>query len=139
MERSASGWSLVECLAALSVVAITTAAAAPSVSAVLAGTRLRTATVQVAAALERVRAGAAAEGRAWELRVVGPSAFVLGAVDDATAHERLPAGVVFARVNSGGRIRISPTGTAENATIVVALGGRERRVTLNQRGRITVE
>jgi len=137
--RRSGGWSLLECLAGLAVVAIVLGAAVPSVSGALAVVRLRSGVVQLGAALERVRAGALAEGRSFELRVVGPDAFELGPVGDWTVRERLPRGVVFAAVTSGGSVRVSRSGVAENATFTVSLGDRERRVTVNQRGRITVD
>lgn len=137
--RRSGGWSLLECLAGLAVSAIVLAAAVPSVSGALAVVRLRAGVVQLGAALERVRAGALAEGCSFELRVVGPDAFELGPVDGWTVRERLPRGVVFAAVTSGGSARVSRSGVAENATFTISLGDRERRVTLNQRGRISVD
>jgi type II secretory pathway pseudopilin PulG len=134
-----AGWSLIECLAGLALTALVLAVAVPSVSSALASVRLRAAAIQVGAALARVRSGALAEGRPFELRVVGEDGLELGAVGGAPARERLPRGVVFAGATSGGAVRVSAAGVAENATFTLAIGGLERRVTLNQRGRITIE
>jgi type II secretory pathway pseudopilin PulG len=137
--RASPGWSLIECLAGLALMALVLAAAVPSVSSALASLRLRAAAIQVGAALARVRSGAVAEGRPCELRVVGDDGLELGVVGETLARERLPRGVVFAGATSGGAVRVSPSGVAENATFTLASGGLERRVTLNQRGRITIE
>src|SRR5262249_6428987 len=129
--RSNPGWSLLECLGGLAVAGGVCVAVAPSVSAALAGVRLRAGAGPVGAALGRVRAGALAEGRAFEFRVAGPAAFAVGPVGASSAHEQLPRGVVFGTVTSGGVIRVSASGVAENATVTLSTAGRERHVILN--------
>ena len=133
------GSGLVETVVALAILALLVAIATPVVSSVLAGVQLRSGTTRLCAALLRGRAAALAEGRPWELRLSSGDAFATGPVGGVAVEEHLPRGVVFAGATSGGRVRFSPAGSAENATFVLSASGRERRVVLNQRGRITVE
>lgn len=137
--RGAPGWSLVELLIGFALLAIVAVAVAPTFSAALGGLHLRAAAVQLGAALVRGRAGALAEGRAWQLRVIDAAAYGLGPAGGEESREALPGGAAFASVTSGGTVRFAPSGTAENATFILTLAGLERRVVVNQRGRITVE
>jgi hypothetical protein len=53
--------------------------------------------------------------------------------------EPLPAGTFVAAATSGGDVRFSAAGLADNATFTLGAGALRRRVVVNQRGRVTVE
>jgi prepilin-type N-terminal cleavage/methylation domain-containing protein len=137
--RSAGGWTLLECLVALAVLAIACAAVVPSASSALAAVRLRTAALQVAAAIARSRSGALTEGRTWQLRLTGPAAFEVGALGAPAMREVLPPGAAFDTGASRASVRFSASGVADNATLVLRVGERRQRVVVNQRGRITLD
>ncbi|HZR82087.1 MAG TPA: hypothetical protein VFD92_13405 [Candidatus Binatia bacterium] len=134
-----TGWSLLECLVGIGVAAIVAAATVPGLARSLASVRLRTASLAVAAALARGRAGALAEGRTWEFRIVASDAFEVAALGSSAAREKLPAGAEFGPATSGGTVRFTQSGTAENATIALRLAGQETSVVINQRGRVTLD
>lgn len=134
------GTSLVEALVAIAVAALALGAGLARVPGAMGAVRLRGAAVQLGAAMMRARAAAVAEGRAWELRCAGESAFEIAAPGDPPQRESLPPGIRFAATTSGGSVRFLPAGSAENATFVLRSdGGGERRVVVNQRGRIAVD
>lgn len=134
------GRSLVETLAGIALALGLSGAAAVSIPPTVRGVRLRGAAVQLAAAMVRARAAAIAEGRAWDLRCQGDLAFDLGPIGGDAVRESLPAGIRFASATSGGAVRFSPSGAAENATFLLEdAAATRRKVVVNQRGRITVE
>jgi len=51
---------------------------------------------------------------------------------------RLPATVAYAAVPARQRVSFGGLGNAENATITLAAGRRQRSVVVNQRGRVRV-
>jgi hypothetical protein len=46
---------------------------------------------------------------------------------------------VYQSLPSALRVRFSTVGTADNATVVLAAGGRARRIIVNQRGRVRLQ
>ena len=133
------GFTVVEVVCALAIAGIALATIAPRVGAMREALQLREACVRLQAAIVRGRVGALAQDRAWELRVTGASTYRLGPVAGPSAVEELPAGVSFAGTTSGGSVRFSPLGMAENATLELRLGASTRRVVVNQRGKVTFE
>jgi type II secretory pathway pseudopilin PulG len=129
---------LLETIATLGVIAIVIAAAAPHASGVLAALELRAGTVRVAGAMIRGRMAALREGRTWVL-AAAPRELSLGPLGEDPVRERLPGRVRVRSATSGGEVRFAPSGSAENATFTLAVDGREERVVLNQRGRVTLE
>ena len=53
--------------------------------------------------------------------------------------QALPPGIAFSSLPSTLRVRFGTTGTADNATVVLASGPRTRRVVVNQRGRVHIQ
>lgn len=133
------GFSLLEVIVALAIGAIVLGATAPMVSALLGMVRLRTAAVEFGSALLRARSAALAEGRSWEVRRTAAGSFSVGPAGASGAPETLSGGATFGSATSGGTVRFSPSGVGENATFILTLGGREQRVVVNQRGRVTLE
>jgi Tfp pilus assembly protein FimT len=138
----AIGLTLLETVVVLALAATLCGAAAPYAAGVLAELELRDAAVRVAAALVRGRSAALRDGRTWHIVADGRT-LSLGPVGDEGEREEeretLPGRVEIASSTSGGEVRFSPSGMAENATFIVALDGRSRRVIVNQRGRVTLE
>lgn len=135
---SISGFTLLETLVALAVAALVAAAAFPVAAGMLRDLELRGAVVRIAAAMIRGRTAALREGRSWALAARGRS-YSLGPVGEEGASEPLPGRVAIAAATSDGEVRFSPSGMAENATFTVVLDAAERRVVVNQRGRVTLE
>jgi len=134
----AIGLTLLETVVVLALAATLCGAAAPYAAGVLAELELRDAAVRVAAALVRGRSAALRDGRTWVVVAAGRT-LSLGPVGDEGERETLPRRVEIAASTSGGEVRFSPNGMAENATFIVAVDGRSRRVIVNQRGRVTLE
>ena len=65
--------------------------------------------------------------------------FVWRLIGPALETHALPAGIVFSALPSALRVRFGTTGTADNATVVLASGPRSRRVVVNQRGRVQIQ
>jgi prepilin-type N-terminal cleavage/methylation domain-containing protein len=135
---SERGFTLLEGIVVLAIAAVLCGAAVPYAAGVLAELELRNASVRVAAALVRGRSAALRDGRTWVLLAAGRTLSLapLGAQGE---RESLPDRVAVASSTSGGEVRFSPNGLAENATFRIVLGARERRVVVNQRGRISLE
>jgi type IV fimbrial biogenesis protein FimT len=132
------GASTFELMAAIALVAILTGAAVPSLRQSASGVQLRSASVQLAAALLRARTAAMIEGRTWSV-VAETSSYTVGPLGERGEREKLPAGVQFVAANSGGDVRFSPSGTAENATLTLGVASLTRDVVVNQRGKVVYE
>jgi type IV fimbrial biogenesis protein FimT len=137
-DRATRGASVIELLSAVALLALLLGSAAPSLQAAASGLRLRDASLRLVAALERSRAAALSRGRTWTVRAATDS-FTTGPLGEPGTREVLPAGVVFTATTSGGEVRFSPSGMAENATFTLGLGASTRRVVINQRGKVTCE
>ncbi|MBU6282604.1 type II secretion system GspH family protein [bacterium] len=137
--RARAGFTLLELVAALAVLGATVAAVVLGASAALAGVRLRAASVQLFSAFVRAREAAMAEGRTWEVRRVSERVIAVGPSGAIPVEEALPDGTRLASATAGGRVRFAVSGTADNATFVLEGGAEQRRVVVNQRGRVTLE
>lgn len=137
--RARAGFTLLELVAALAVLGATVAAVVLGASAALAGVRLRAASVQLFSAFVRAREAAMAEGRTWEVRRVSERVIAVGPSGATPVEEALPDGTRLASATAGGRVRFAVSGTADNATFVLEGGAEQRRVVVNQRGRVTLE
>lgn len=138
--RVRAGFTLLELVAALAVLGALAAAAVLGAGTALAGVRLRAATVQLFSAFVRAREAAMSEGRTWEVRRVSDRVIAVGPAGAAATEETLPGGTRVASATAGGRVRFAVSGTADNATFVLESGTAEqRRVVVNQRGRVTLE
>ena len=135
-----AGFTLLELIAGLAVLGSLAVAAVLGASAALSGVRVRAASVQLFSAFVRAREAAMAEGRTWEVRRVNERVIAVGPTGTTAVEETLPEGTRVASATAGGRVRFATSGTADNATFVVESGGAEqRRVIVNQRGRVTLE
>ena len=132
------GFTLLESVVVLAIAAIVCGAAVPYAAGVLTELELRNGAVRVAAALVRARSAALRDGRTWVVLAAGRTVSI-GPLGGEGQHESLPGRVEVGGSTSGGEVRFSPNGMAENATFQIVLGARERRVIVNQRGRITLE
>jgi hypothetical protein len=103
--------------------------------------RLSGAAERLASALRAARSEALARGRAVEVRFDPPRSAWSVREDGGPlmAVHQLPAGVTFSSVPGTLRLRFTSVGTADNGTVVLAAGGRARRVVVNQRGRVRVQ
>lgn len=133
------GAGLVETIVVLALAGLLLGAAWPRVAGYLEEVELRSAVLRLAAALVRGRVAALGEGRTWELRLAGGSAFVLAPLGESGPAEPLPAGTFVADATSGGDVRFFSSGLVDNATFTLGAGSLRRRVIVNQRGRVTVE
>lgn len=131
------GLSLIELLLGISVFLVALGFAAPSLGRLSTALRLRQASLELAANLEDCRAHALAEGRRYRFRVLDSGTFAVGTSTQSERVGSLPHGTVFVTAGSAGEIWFSPSGGAENATFVLGLAGAERRIVLNQRGKVT--
>ncbi|MEO2167028.1 MAG: GspH/FimT family pseudopilin [bacterium] len=137
MARASDGFTLFELLVAIGLLAILAALAAPGFRTLAGGWQLRAAALRVAGTLTQARAGALRGSESWSVRTAGDA--LLFGPDLATPQRvALPAGILVS-VNSGGTVRFSRTGYAENATFRLLGEQGERRVVVNQRGRITLK
>jgi len=132
------GVTLLDVLVTLGIAAVIAASAAPRVFDLLGGLELRAGAMRVSSAFVRARLAALSEARTWVVRTAGDHTIEIGPLDEEATREDLPGLVRFARATSGGEVRFAPSGWAENATFTVARGDRERAVTVNQRGRVTL-
>ena len=133
--RTAGGLTVFELLVCLAVGGILAGLAAPQFAEMRADWELRTAGLRVVGELIRARASAPGARGGSAVRVEEGGLSVRAGV----MHRRvaLPAGVDIS-LNSGGDVRFSPHGLAENATFRLRNRAGERLVVVNQRGRIQV-
>ena len=136
--RGAGGCTLLEALVVLAVIAVVAGAAVPHAAGIASGIDLRSGALRLASALIRARAAALREGRSWVLEA-SERDFVLGPRGAPEQRESFPGRVRLRAATSGGDVRFAPDGTAENASFVLALEGQERRVVVNQRGRVNLD
>ena len=122
----------------MALFALLVGSATPSLQEAASGLRLRDASLRFVAALERGRAAALAQGRTWYVKADGAS-FTAGPLGEPGIREVLPGGAVFTATTSGGEVRFSPNGIAENATFTLGLATSTRRVVVNQRGKVTCD
>jgi prepilin-type N-terminal cleavage/methylation domain-containing protein len=134
------GFSLLEVVVCVALVAVIAGAGAIRLPDTLAGMRLGGAAQRLSAVLRQARGRALERGGPVEVRLdEGGGLWELRDSLGATiAREALPAGVAFASLPASRRVRFSALGTSDNATIELAAGTARRRIVVNQRGRVRV-
>ena len=135
------GFSLLELVACLALVATIATAGALRLPDVLASLRLSGAAQRLSAALRQARGRALERGGPVEVQLdEGGSMWELRDTSGVTvAREALPPGVTFAGLPASRRVRFSALGTTDNATIALGAGATVRRIVVNQRGRVRVQ
>lgn len=143
---SVAGFTLVELVTTLAVLAIVAAGGALVWPRLAAALRLEAALHQVAADLHDARGLAVASAARARLTFTrGGTSYRLERADDdggywLAARRVLPPGVRVDDVNSGGDLVFSARGQAENGTVVLAdARGVRASLRINQRGRVTVD
>ena len=142
----AAGFTMIELVVVLAVLAIVASGAAIIGPRIAAALRLEAGIHQLAADLHDARIVAvAAQARTRLAFVRGRTSYRIERADDADAFHLtlarpLPEGVAVADVNSGGDLVFSARGNAENGTVVLAdRRGVHASLRLNQRGRVSVD
>jgi Tfp pilus assembly protein FimT len=135
------GYTLFEVVAGLALAATVTGIGAARLPVVVGPVRLTGAAERLASALRQARGQALARNRRVEIRFDAPRRAWTLHEDGGPAQElqALPPGIAFSSLPSTLRVRFGTTGTADNATVVLASGPRTRRVVVNQRGRVHIQ
>lgn len=143
-----AGFTVVETLLALTLLAILSGLAIPAVAASSASARLERATAEYIAALREARSNAITESVPWSVTVPGPgeATYVLARLTGQgvwqTDRTGTLEGVQVTRVSPAGsrRVAFSPSGGPEFACdIVLTAGGRSRTIAVAAAtGRVTV-
>lgn len=133
---SARGLTLLELLVCLALVGILAGTAGLQFAQLSSQWQLRDACLRVVGELIRARAAAPGVSGGAAVRVEGKTLVVR----DGSSVRRvsLPEGVAV-DLNSGGEVRFSSSGLAENATFRLHNRFGERSVVVNQRGRVRVQ
>jgi prepilin-type N-terminal cleavage/methylation domain-containing protein len=135
---SRRGFTVIEALVAIALLAILAQAGATMMTSLAAAVRVGAATRTLAQTMRETRARAMAEGDALE--IVFDATAGRWTLRDATGAirrvEPLPAPVGFQSVPARARIRFTSTGAAENGTVVLAAGTASASIVVNQRGRV---
>lgn len=137
VRRPIAGFTLLECLIVLAILAILGATTIPQVGAISGQWRLRSAGIRLSAELVRARWGALRAAEPWTVRPTTTGLRIEKGQNDV-ATVALPPGIMVS-VNSGGDVRFLPNGSAENATFRLVNAWGERRVVVNQRGRVRLD
>jgi Tfp pilus assembly protein FimT len=138
--RGTRGSTLPELIATVGLATVLGATAAGGLVDVLESARVAGAARSLAAGLRAARGRALAGGGPIEVRFDAPARrWDIRDGDGVVVGTRtLPARVAFASLPARARVRFTRIGTADNATVTVAAGGRMRQVVVNQRGRVRV-
>jgi hypothetical protein len=132
------GLTVIELAVALALAAAAATLGAPRVVELARTVRLAGAARTVATLLRLARAQALARSEPVEVRL-DAARHLLELRDRAgrpLARHVLPPSVALSGGPARGRVLFDGLGSAENATLVLAAGARERRVIVNQRGRV---
>jgi len=134
------GITLAELLLALGLVSVLATVGTIHVSRFLAALRVPLAARQLATDLHVARATAVARNaRAQITFTPGGYRVRYERGDPRETHAALPDAVHIVAVPRSGTLRLWPTGTVDNGTIVIAAtDGARRAVVVNQRGRVSV-
>ena len=132
------GFTLIETLCGVAIAAALAHAGVLAATSVAAALRVAATTRTLAQTMRATRARAMAEGIPLEVRFdLTTGRWSIHADDGTTRHtERLPESVRFVSLPARALVRLTPTGTADNATIVLAAGAASARIVVNQRGRV---
>jgi general secretion pathway protein H len=137
MDRT-GGFTVIELLLVVALAATVGGLGTVTLPHLAGSVRLASAADRLAAVLRAARGQALARGRSIEVRF-DPAArtwSVRERLEPPFEVHQLPTGVVYQSLPSALRVRFSTVGTADNATVVLAAGGRARRIVVNQRGRV---
>jgi general secretion pathway protein H len=132
------GFTLIETLCCVAIVATLASASVIATTSLAAALRVAATTRTLAQTMRATRARAMAEGVPLEVRFdVATSRWSVRSDDGTIRHtEPLPEPVRFASLPARALIGFTPTGTADNATIVLVAGASSARIVVNQRGRV---
>jgi general secretion pathway protein H len=134
----ADGFSVIELVVGLGVATALVGIAVVGLAVLVDGARLAGGVRVVATTLRVARGRALADGTAIEVRF--DRTLRMCETRDAggrvIATSPLPPGISFAAVPVRARIAFGALGTAENGTITLGAGMRQRSVVVNQRGRV---
>lgn len=146
MRRTAGGFTLIELIATVGVMALAAGGGVLAWARLEPVFRLDAATHQLAADLHDARVLAvAAAARTRLVFTRGAASYRVERADDAGAFglvalRALPRGVRIADANSGGDLVFTARGNAENGTVVlIDRRGLHASLRMNQRGRITID
>jgi prepilin-type N-terminal cleavage/methylation domain-containing protein len=136
--RARAGFTVIELLIAIGVGAVVARSALPELTGLARTLRLATSARTLAQRLRETRARAIAEGSPIDARFDATAGTWAIVGSDGTIREThaLAPAVSFGGLPGSGRIRFGTTGVAENGTIVLATGAADRRIVVNQRGRV---
>ena len=133
------GFTLLESLVALVLAGVLLGSSVVALTALLESARLAGAARSLAATLRLARGRALAGGSTVEARFdPGRSLYEIGSAAAPEVHS-LPPSVRFAGLPARGRLVFGALGTAENGTVTLGAGPRQRSVVVNQRGRVRLQ
>ena len=136
--RGRAGFTAVELLIVIGLCAIVARSALIGLPAIARTLRLATSARTLAQRLRETRAHALAEGAPLDARFDASTSTWRIETLDGTIRETnaLPEAVVFGALPASARIRFGATGNADNGTVVLTTGVADRRIVVNQRGRV---
>jgi Tfp pilus assembly protein FimT len=139
--RGMRGTTLPELIVALGVAAVVGAIAVAGFVELVQSARVAGAARALAAGLRAARGRALAGDGPVEVRfdAGGGRWTVLDGGGVPVTARALPATVAFTALPARARVRFTRIGTADNATVALAAGGRVRQVVVNQRGRVRLQ
>ena len=137
--RGTRGLGLLEVVGGVALAGLVGRIGVVQLPALVQRVRLVGAAHQVGTTLRGARGRALARGDTVTVRI-DVAAATLDTLAGATPIARLvlPAGVAIAGAPAAGRIAFGGLGTAQNGTITLASGAAQRRVVVNQRGRVRI-
>ena len=134
----AAGFTLLELVGTLGLAAVLGGTSVTRLVTLVEGARLAGGVRTVATTLRVARGRALADGRQIEVRFdqIRRACETRDADGRTLETAPLPRGVVFAGLPARARILFGALGVAENGTITLGAGARQRSVVVNQRGRV---
>lgn len=134
----AGGFTVIELVATLALVAVLGGTAVVRAAAMVDGARLAGGVRVLGTTLRVARSRALAGGGTIEVRFdqTHRTCETRTAAGQTIAMATLPPRVGFVAVPARGRIAFSALGTADNATVTLGVGTRQRSMVVNQRGRV---
>lgn len=134
----ADGFSVLEVLVGLGLAGVLVGIAVLRLVALVEGARLAGGVRVVATTLRVARGRALADGAAIEVRFDRTlrACETRDVAGRTLATAPLPPGITFAAVPARARITFGALGTAENGTITLGAGARQKSIVVNQRGRV---
>jgi type II secretion system protein H len=132
------GFTLIETLCSTAIVAVVATGGVLATASLAATLRVATTARTLGQTMRATRARAMAEGTPLEVRFDATAGRWSIHSDDGMTRQiaAIPESVRFASLPARAVVRFTPTGTADNATIVLAAGPSSARIVVNQRGRV---